>query len=301
SFAGNKEVMYWKRYQTGVQNNNVDKTLARTVGGATKDFVDDYLCKDGLPIALSPLYKGDAKIEDSFIDRDPRMRQTILLPTESQNLRFDATRTYPRITGQTGGNISTTGYHIIKYYNFDLIGPSFNTGVTPAVIMRFAEALLNYAEAQAELGKLTQADLDLSINKLRSRVGMPKLELNKIPVDPRYTSEGVSPLIVEIRRERRIELFAEGFRYNDIKRWKQGKKLVSPSLGILWEAAAKTRFPGATVKTWTDPVSKKQYIDVYSGVSDIGTPVFDETKHYLWPIPLSVLAQNPEIKQNPGW
>lgn len=300
TYVGNKEVMYWKRYQVGVYVNNVDKSFARTVGGATKSFVDDYLCTDGLPIALSPLYKGDAKIEDSFIGRDPRMRQTILLPTESKRLLFDTTRTYPRVTGQSGGNISTTGYHIIKNYNLNLIGASFNVGETPAIILRFAEALLNYAEAQAELGKLTQADLDLSINKLRARVGMPKMDLTNIPVDPRYTSDGVPPLIVEIRRERRIELFCEGFRYNDIKRWKQGKKFLAPSLGILWDAAARTRFPGATVRTWTEPGTGKTYIDVYTG-TDNANPIFDEAKHYFWPIPLNILAQNPAIKQNPGW
>ncbi len=299
-FTGNKEVMYWRKYITGVYVNNVEKTFARTVGGATKSFVEDYLCTDGLPISLSPLYKGDAKIEDVFVNRDPRLRQTILLQEDNKKLTYDTTRTYPRVTGMSGGTITTTGYHIIKYYNFDLIGKSFNTGVTPALIMRFGEALLNYAEAQAELGKLTQADLDLSINKLRTRVGMPKMLLTAIPVDPRYTSDGVPPLIVEIRRERRIELFAEGFRYNDIKRWKQGKKLAIPSLGILWDAAAKARYTGAKLQTSVDPISGKTYIDVYVG-TDVANPVFVETKDYLWPIPLSSLAQNPAIKQNPGW
>lgn len=299
-FAGNKEVMYWKKYQFGIYTNNVEKTYARNVGGATKDAVEDYLCKDGLPISLSPLYKGDGKIEDVFENRDPRLRQTILHPADQEKLIFDVNRTYPRVTGMTGGNISTTGYHIIKYYNFSLIGASYNVGVTPALVMRFGEVLLNYAEAQAELGKITQADLDASINKLRARVAMPKMVLGSIPVDPRYSKEGLSPLIVEIRRERRIELFGEGFRYNDVKRWKQGKLLATQTLGILWDAAAKARYVGAKVQTSVDPINGKTYINVYKG-TDVADPVFVEGRDYLWPIPLGSIAENPEIKQNPGW
>ena len=200
----------------------------------------------------------------------------------------------------TGGNVTTTGYNIIKNYNFALLAPSFNTGETLAIVMRFGEVLLNCAEAQVELGKLTQADLDLSINRLRTRVGMPKMDITKIPIDPRYIADGVSPLIIEIRRERRIELFNEGFRYNDLKRWKQGKKLANLTFGILWDAAARTRYVGANLKSSVDPTNRKTYIDVYQG-TDVAVPIFNEAKDYLWPIPLSNLAQNLAIKQNPGW
>lgn len=297
--AGNSEVMYWKKYAVGIITNNVERTVHRTIGGATKSFVEDYLCKDGLPISLSPLYKGDNVMEDVFVDRDPRLRQTILLPVDNAALVWDVARTYPRITGMPGGNTSTTGYHIVKWFNTN-IGPGFNTGITPAITLRFGEALLNYAEAKAELGTLTQGDLDISINKLRDRVAMPHLKLDKIPVDPRYTNEGISPLLVEIRRERRIELFGEGFRYNDLKRWKQGKKLTEPILGMQFNAAARTRYAGARIETSVDPVSGKTYIDVYKNTG-VANPVFDESKHYLWPIPLGSIAENPEIKQNPGW
>jgi hypothetical protein len=92
----------------------------------------------------------------------------------------------------------------------------------------------------------------------------------------------------------------EGFRYDDLRRWKQGKKLLTPSRGILWDAAAIARYPKATVQSSVDPVSGKTYIDVYKG-TDYAVPVFDEAKHYLWPIPLSVIAQNKNIKQNPNW
>ena len=299
--AGNKEVMYWRKFIFGIYTNNVMVYLHTSTGGATKSMVEDYLCTDGLPITLSPLYKGDAKIEDVFINRDPRLRQTILHPADVNLYSYDVARTYPRLEGMEGGNLTTTGYNIIKNYNNDdVVGKGFNARIAPAIILRFAEALLNYAEAQAELGVITQGDLDLSINKLRGRVKMPNMLLSKIPIDPRYTKDGVSPLIAEIRRERRVELFMEGFRYNDLMRWGQGKKLETISRGILWDAAAKARYLKANVKSSIDPANGKTYVDVYQG-TDFAVPVFDPAKHYLWPIPLSVISQNTAIKQNPGW
>jgi hypothetical protein len=300
--TGNPEVIYWRKYMLGVVTNHVESYNKGYNGGATKSMVEDYLCTDGLPISLSPLYKGDAKIEDVFENRDPRLRQTILDPADQAYYDYDGSMayTYPRITGMAGGQTSTTGYHIIKVYQSGPAHASYNTSTTPAITLRLGEALLNYAEAQAELGTITQSDLDMSINKLRDRVAMPHMDLANIPVDPRYVNDGVSPLIVEIRRERRVELFMEGFRYDDLRRWKQGKKLENHSLGILWDAAAIARYPGATPKTSVDPVSGKTYIDVYKG-TDYDNPVFDENKNYLWPIPLSAISQNPKLGQNPGW
>lgn len=298
--TGVAEVMYWRRYQLGVFTNHVSSYHKDYNGGATKSMVEDYLCTDGLPISLSPLYKGDAKIEDVFENRDPRLRQTVLHPDDVKFYGFgnNDTRPYPRISGMEGGLASTTGYHIIKVYDNATAYATYNVSNTPAITMRFGEALLNYAEAVAELGTITQADLDISINKLRDRVGMPHLKIDNVPVDPRYVNDGVSPLIVEIRRERRIELFMEGFRYDDLRRWKQGKKLEVPSYGIRWDDAAKARYPKANIQF--SLVNGVPYLDIYKG-TDFAVPVFDEAKHYLWPIPLNDLAQNPAIKQNPGW
>jgi hypothetical protein len=159
--------------------------------------------------------------------------------------------------------------------------------------------LLIYAEAKAELGEATQADLDRSINLLRDRVGMPHLDVNP-PMDPRYANDGISPLLVEIRRERRVELFQEGFRYDDIRRWKQGKKLEKPDMGIRWTPEAQARYAGAIIQTSVDPDNGHTYIDVYKN-TDWADPVFDESKNYFWPIPLNVISQNPNITQNPGY
>lgn len=309
--TGNPEVLFWRRYQLGIFTNHVQSYHKDYVGGATKDMVESYLATDGLPITLSPLYQGDEVYENIFVDRDPRLRQSILHPADQAIYRYGnhdfSAAFYPVIQGATRqGTKSYTGYHIIKVYENTAAFATYNTSTTPAIMLRFAEALLNYAEAKAELGTITQEDLDMSINLLRDRVGMPHLTLNP-PMDPRHADEGISPLLVEIRRERRVELFMEGFRYDDLRRWKQGKKLEEKSYGMRWDAANKARFDAekkVTVQSSTVPHvitgEPVEYLDIYKG-TDYATPVFDESKHYLWPIPLNVIAQNPNLGQNPGW
>lgn len=300
--TGVQEVMYWRRYKFGVFPNNIQAYHRQYNGGATKNMVEDYLCNDGLPITLSSVYMGDGTLKNVFVNRDPRLRQTILHPEDRDRWKWnngDQTRTYPRVTGM-GGQTSETGYSICKVYEPIAAHATNNTSDTPAIIIRFGEVLLNYAEAMAELGTLDQAGLNLSINKLRSRAGMPHMTTTP-QMDPRYANDGVSALISEIRRERRIELFMEGFRYDDIRRWKQGKKMVSPSLGIRWDAATKATIdPKGLSVVKSTMVDGIPYIDVYKG-TDFAVPQFNESKHYLWPIPLSAISQNPAIEQTPGW
>lgn len=309
--TGNPEVLFWRRYQLGIFTNHVQSYHKDYVGGATKDMVESYLATDGLPITLSPLYQGDEVYENIFANRDPRLRQSILHPADQAIYRYGnhdfGVAFYPVIQGATRQGLkSTTGYHIIKVYDNASAYATYNTSTTPAIVLRYAEALLNYAEAKAELGTITQQDLDMSINLLRDRVGMPDLDLTP-PMDPRHASEGISPLLVEIRRERRVELFMEGFRYDDLRRWKQGQKLLVKSFGMRWDPANKARFDPenrVTVQSSTAPHvitgAPVVYLDIYKG-TDYATPEFDETKHYLWPIPLNDLAQNPNLGQNLGW
>lgn len=300
---GNPEVIYWRKYEPLVNGHFASRLFFNYNGGATKSFVDDVLCEDGLPITLSPLYKGDATIEKTFESRDLRLRQCVLHPADQARLAYanDPALPYPRIIGMSGGrNLSNTGYHVVKHWNaVDELAPRDQQNASPPCL-RLGEVLLNYAEAKAELGTINQADLDMTINKLRARAGLAPAAFLKMdpPMDPRYANDGVSSLIVEIRRERRVELFLEGLRYDDLRRWKQGKKLESPDLGIRWDAAAKARYPKAKVQT-TD-VNGVPYIDVRKGRPEYPA-VFDESKHYLWPLPISVISQNTNITQNPNW
>lgn len=302
--SGNPEVLYWRRYEQGILTNHALNYHRSYNGGATKSMVEDYLCIDGKPITSSDLYKGDAVYEDIFENRDPRLRQTIMHPADQPIYNYGnhdfATHTYPRIQGMVGGQAIYTGYHIIKNFEDIASYASYNSSTTPAIVLRLAEALLIYAEAKAELGTITQEDLNMSVNKLRDRVGMPHL-LMDVEMDTRYANDGVSALISEIRRERRVELFMEGFRYDDLRRWKMGKKLELKDYGMRWDAANRARFDPtnkATVKT--SLIDGVEYLDVYKG-TDYETPVFDESKHYLWPIPISAISQNPNLGQNPNW
>jgi hypothetical protein len=296
-------VMYWRRYEQGVVEN--DLQIYYYFATATKSMVEDYLCTDGLPITLSNLYKGDEVYENIWVNRDPRLRQSALHPDDVAYYDYFSFPTngitIPNLLGMTGGATSVTGYHQIKHVNQEQ-NLLFHNGFTPCVILRFGEALLNYAEAKAELGILSQADLDISINKLRDRVGMIHMDINNIPVDPRYTSDGVAPLIVEIRRERRVELFGEGFRYDDIRRWKQGAKFRNKDYGMRWDAANRARFDPAGVvslKYEVAPGTGVEYICPNKG-GNFENPVFED-RDYLWPIPVSARSQNPALGQNPGW
>lgn len=304
--SNNPEVIYWRQYIPGLNGHFNSRLFWNYNGGATKSFVDDFLCEDGLPITLSDMYQGDEEIEMLFENRDPRLMQCVLDPRHKDTIQYtgfpilysnDPENSYPRLTGMSGGrNKSNTGFHVVKHWEKDdEQAGRYNHDISPPTL-RLGEVLLNYAEAKAELGSITQTDLDISINLLRDRVEMPHLNLNP-PMDPRYADDGVSSLIIEIRRERRIELFIEGLRYHDLRRWGQGKYLGQPTLGMRFDETAEARYPGADVKiTLVDGIP---YIDVRKGTDY--EPAFDPAKHYLWPLPTDVLSQNPELKQNPGW
>ncbi len=300
---GESEVIHYRKYLKGVgMSNHVQSYHKGYNGGATESYVEDALCTDGKPITLSDLYMGDEVYENIFENRDPRLRQTVLHSADVGIWQWNKVdgRTYPRINGMSGGLKSTTGYHICKVYEVKAANAGYNTSSTPAIIMRYGEVLLNYAEAKAELGELDQAVLDESINLLCDRAGMPHMTMD-VQMDPRYAHWGVPATTVEIRRERRVELFMEGFRYDDIRRWKIGKDLEKPDLGMRWDAANSGRFDPdglATIKTKT--VDGVPYLAPYVG-TDWEGPVFDESKNYLWPLPLSAISQNPALGQNPGW
>jgi hypothetical protein len=290
--AGNSEVIYWRRYERGIFTNHVQSYHRGYNGGMTKAMAEDYLCTDGQPIILSdgsqnPLYLGDAVYDNVFENRDPRMRQTILHPDDQAIYNYGnhapEVYAYPRIQGMSGGQRVYTGYHIIKTFDDGASYASYNSSQTPAITMRFAEALLNYAEATAELGSgvISQADLDLSINLLRDRVGMQHL-VDLPTMDPRYAGDGITAVLAEIRRERRVELFMEGFRYDDLRRWKMGKKLEVKDYGMRWDAANQAQVDPDGDVTVNSSIIKDvfgndvEYIEIYKG-TDYETPVFDES------------------------
>ncbi len=298
------EAIGFRKYVTGVfAHRYVGYERARR-NGLTKDLAEDYLCTDGKPISLSSVYKGDENIYDFFSNRDPRLRQICLHPDDTEKYLIpsdvkakDEKLNYPRFSGMTGGWLTTTGYTMIKYFDVEEYFKGFGKEENDALLFRLGEVLLNYAEAKAELGNLTQMDLDLSINKLRERVGMPFLNLD-VEMDPKYADTGLSAILLEIRRERRIELAFEGFRYDDLMRWAWGDRLENRVLGMRVEGDINDQYPNAQINTIN--LDGKNYVDVYKG-SRFENRIFDPSKHYLFPIAKTVIAQNPAIEQNPGW
>ncbi len=175
-------------------------------------------------------------------------------------------------------------------------GVSWNTNcVTGSIVFRYAEALLNYAEAKCELGETV--DYEKSINLLRRRAGMPDFKVQSDPNRSRYADYGysISDELYEIRRERTVELACEGFRYDDIRRWAahsliKGKR---PKGYLLDES----EWVGAKINYKVD---ENGFVDPYSGQIPNGYG-FKADRDYLDCIPLNEITLNPNLTQNPGW
>lgn len=308
--GGNPEVLMRREYMLPNLGHHIGRYSIRTsLSGLTRSLVDDFLCieSDGTakPIALSSIY-NEVTAEDLFLNRDPRLAQTVLDPRDASTVlgyNFEP-KQFPKLNGTSGNAQSLTGYLLVKFYSYEEDKKGQDNSTIDYPLMRYAEVLLNYAEAAAELGKDPSTFLPKSINKLRERAGMPAME-NNPPMDPRYASDGVSSLIVEIRRERRIELAMENFRYQDLMRWKQGKKLAEPVYGIpVSEAdfAPGGKHKDSKIPRRIDSRNGKLYVVPYDGELANENRRFDENKNYLRPIPINVMAKNPNLRpNNPGW
>src|SRR5690606_9889720 len=197
--------------------------------GLTKSLVDQYLCEDGDPIGVSGLYQGDNTIEAEATNRDPRFAQTVWTQGSVWKVTDGQIEYYSTAFNrlfQDNIYASPTGYQQRKQYLEFVEYHSSQEEESPTINDRYAEVLLNYAEAKAELGTLTQGDLDISINLLRDRVAMPHLVIGSITNDPNWAYPDLSPLINEVRRERLVELASEDFRRDDLFRWAAMKYLV---------------------------------------------------------------------------
>ncbi|MDR1154846.1 MAG: RagB/SusD family nutrient uptake outer membrane protein [Bacteroidales bacterium] len=312
-YSNYKGVLFWRRYSKadGIQQNWMDRLGLRGGGfGLSKRMVESYLCMDGKPIAVSSLYQGDGNLKSVVANRDPRLNQTLFVD-DGEHVLWEDTKEYftvPLFDGASSDIICSTGYQLWK-------GTSPNyadyygtwTSYHGAILFRYAEVLLIYAEAKAELGEITQSDIDKTVNALRKRVGMTgMLDINNITTDPNWEFAGLSPALQEIRRERKVELVSEGFRVDDIFRWAAADELIAgkrPLGAVLkqWE-----NYPGATESflgaVAMKPVNAEGYIDPYRDFSALANGYqFNLGRDYLSPIPTNELVLNPQLAQNPGW
>lgn len=301
-YRQNSEVLLFRGYNQEAYGGNFGNQVWNWPNGSgiTKDMMAMYLCSDGLPSSVSPLYQGDLDIRSVVQNRDPRCIQTVMNPGDpvTINLRNDTTKfVTPGLTAQ---QYCPTGYESQKFRRpqIDPRTGAYSNNMA-YIIIRYAEALLIYAEAKAELGQLTQADLDLSINKLRNRVGMPPLVLGAITADPAWPDYGypVPDYLHEIRRERQVEMFSEGIRFDDLMRWRAHKVFIGKRpKGAYYTPELKAVNAGlvADANGYLDP-----YATLLKGPGS--TWGFDPAKNYLRPIPTNELTLNPDLKQNPGW
>jgi hypothetical protein len=297
----------------------------------TKDLLQTYLMTDGSRFTDVANY-AKLSFVDEFKKRDPRLMQSIVYPGW---IRVPDATPYIQQFSK-----AFTGYHQLKGYVNSTDNNTLNSVDFPAY--RYAEVLLTYAEAQAELGILTQSQLDQSVNLLRKRADMPDLNLaiangNPDPVlqqqFPNVT--GNAGVILEIRRERRIEFAFEGFRFDDLMRWKAGKLFTKTPMGMYFPGLGQYDLTGDGIadvmlidqSTAIPPDSQKvknslgvtlvyfqvgifgsgATIDLQNGsnggniVADNATYNFMEPKYYYRPIPNQQIVLNPNLKQNFGW
>lgn len=296
----------------------------------TKKFVNTYLMEDGSRFTEQSGWQTMTFI-DEVKDRDPRLAQSIRNPkfTLSDNKPFP-----------NKFAISVDGYHPIKFLQDETKGYDVRVGYSSndLPVFRYAEVLLNYAEAMAELGTLTQTDIDISIKLIRDRVGMPNLDVAVANANPDpyllsaetgYTNVNAANkgVILEIRRERAIELVQEGFRIDDLVRWKAGYCIDQPLVGIYFPGPGEYDLTGdgntnLVLYTNGNKPANKTGVEMY----EIGAPVsnggmiltegtkgnvfyhsnitlagFNEKRDYLYPIPINERSLNPNLDQNPGW
>ena len=315
-------------------------TLSPTYGrpGMNKKIVNSYLMTDGTRFTDQPGYET-MQYYDEMQNRDPRLTQTVVGPG------------YMRINSDKvespNFSSSTTGYQIIKWVT-DASGDGYMGSSNDYILFRAAEVYLNYAEAKAELGTLTQEDLEISIKKIRDRVGMPNIDMLAANANPdpylcalesgyQNVTGPNKGVILEIRRERTIELCLEGHRYYDIIRWKEGKVFEQPYKGMyfpgLTQGSGDNRYDVFDMNDGIAGDKEKVDICIYTGKKpsvknirkfyklgdefvltdgDKGNIIchdiekeprqWNEERDYFFPIPTTERSlTNGALTQNPGW
>lgn len=304
-FSSNNEVMFWRKYNNELTRGSQSFTNDRffrmetpTNKTITKQLADAYLCNDGRPISGNSLFKGYNTLNLEAENRDPRFYQTIATPDDVWKIHENGkvenwSEAYDKLNS-TGDYNAPSGYIIQKGYNPNMVYHVQQYEESPGMIYRYAEALLNYIEAKAELGTITQEDIDLTIKPLRDRVGMPNLVIGEITPDPEWNFPDLSPLINEIRRERRVELAAEGFRWDDIARWAAADELIvgKRPKGFFASQIDLDENPF--------PVDGNGFLDPLKDAMPEGWG-FKLDRDYLNSIPESEIVLNDNLEQNPGW
>lgn len=328
----NKEVMLVNVFD---QSKNISQNVNGVVFGdyeqsPSRDLVHSYLMNDGSRFTDKAGYQTMGYVQE-FQNRDPRLSQTLIYP---QWVRAPESSPYIQRL-----NKNFTGYHQRKGYVNSTVQEVLNGVDFP--VYRYAEVLLIHAEAKAELGTITQDDLDKTVNLLRKRVGMPDLNLlvansnpdPKMKTDFPKVSGAFAGVLLEIRRERRVEFAFENSRYDDLMRWNAGKLLERIPEGMYFPGIGNYDMTGdgvADIKLIPEgetipAVREKNSLGVnlvyysigrFDGtagvylkngtnggtmVTEIRTRTFHEPMYYYRPIPEAQVLLNNNLKQPFGW
>lgn len=327
---GNKEVIMFKKHSKELSVGNNAHTVCDVYWALSSSLVNTFLNADGSRFTDLPDYRKKTYVE-VFKDRDPRLSATVLYPG---CIRWDDKN--PTLVRPEFG-----GYPQLKFYPVRRdLALGWNLNYTDLPIVRLAEMYVTYAEAKAELGTLTQNDLDISVNKLRDRAALPAINLSvaNSDIDPvlaeQYstisgTNKGV---LLEIMRERRVELACEGLRKDDLYRHKLGTNMVRfigegmyvPQLGpldvtgdnepdiVILEQASDgdvDKYGEMPVYYLKDKNGKETTWYLENGTSGhIRITSFRDTKrefkepqYYFYPIPTTEMVLNENLKQMYGW
>lgn len=313
------ELTHWVSTDTRSTNNKYD---------ITRKGIDMFLTKNGLPIynVNNTQYQGDKDYYAEFRDRDTRLLvmtpppykvngsggQTFTLtgnPADEEYFEVlkSITTGYPykelpdrnwsgRVTGVVPNFTDLTptqtgnGYRFWKIYN-DHNDRVSSADINDCPLFRIGEVMLNYAEASFELGQFDQAIADVTINKLRARGDVAPMTIAQITADfdPKR-DPSIDPVLWEIRRERAIELFGDGFRREDLRRWKKMDYAAEVKLG-----------------RWIKQADYNILIPIQNGTAEGYVQLIPDTPpvfpdfYYLFPLPSQELVLNSNLEQNPGW
>lgn len=288
--AANTEYILSHRHRdTDKLSINITHGLLSNVCYITRKMANMYLCSDGLPVTKSPLFKGYTGATDEFQNRDARMDNTMLQHNEpywNNDSKWRTSWNDADVDNSLKGNArSNSGYQNQKWGVEREVADYYESMDYP--VIRYAEVLLNYAEAVYELNEnISDNDLDKSLNLVRRRINqnMPKLSNSFCATNGLNMRE-------EIRRERTVELFLEGFRIDDLKRWKTAEtEMPQDQLGVKitgtwfeanWAAQARS-------------LNGDGCIVMYNGRTWA-------QKNYLYPLPQDQRQLNKNLTQNPGW
>lgn len=317
--SGMGEVLLWRKYSSdeGVfhdVNGNLKAGVVDSEGaaGITQSLVDNYLNADGT--FIDPTNEKFKDFKETFEGRDPRLIQTVMnegakfasattaTPMHLEEYTDEKKNTIspPKLAGD-GNTRSLTGYHIRLGIDTTFVS---GNGETALPIIRYAEGLLAYAEAAAELEMWSDDIANKTLKALRERAGVKYLAPAKDAnfIDFGYT---LTPVLQEIRRERRSELALQGFRLDDLMRWKADKLIVGKrgkgayvgDESILFKSYSPDNQKRIRERLTLDD---NKWADPMAGTLPSGYQ-FHADRDYLLPIPPSELELNKKLKQNPKW